>query len=124
MNLTWKQNEQTGNYEANFSAKLMSVSDRTFISSNEKGTLYRAVTIQLENGNSYQGIMYEANYQHGVAIGNSYLCKAINSGKDENVLITVSHLAAAPRATVKDFGFSLSQVKEEVKSDAGFANVK
>lgn len=124
MNLTWKQNEQTGNYEANFSAKLMSVSDKTFASNNEKGTLYRAVTIQLENGSSYQGIMYEANYQHGVTMGNSYLCRAINSGKDENVLITVSHLAAAPRATVKDFGFSLSQVKEEVKSDAGFANVK
>ena len=124
MNLTWKQNEMTGNYEANFSAKLMSVSDRTFESKNEKGTLYRAVTVQLENGNSFQGIMYESNYKHGVTIGNSYLCRAINSGKDENVLLTVSHLASAPRATTKDFGFSLANVKEEVKSDAGFSSVK
>ena len=124
MNLTWKQNETTGNYEANFSAKLMSVSDKTFASNNEKGTLYRAVTIQLENGNSFQGIMYESNYKHGVTIGNSYLCRAINSGKDENVLLTVSHLAAAPRATTKDFGFSLADVKEEIKSDAGFSSVK
>ena len=124
MNLNWKKNDLTGNYEANFSAKLMSVSDRVFQSNNEKATPYRVATVQLEDGKAVSGIMYDANYQHGVTVGNTYLCRAITSGQDDNVLVTVSHLTAAARATTKDFGFSLSKVETEVKTDAGFSNVK
>ena len=120
MNLNWIKNEKTGSYEAAFAAKLRSVSDKTF--TNVNGTEYRIASIDLPNGKTVSGIMYESNFQHGVTVGNTLACRAIYQGSGENVLITVSHLAAAERATIDDFGFELA--KEEVKSDAGFAKVQ
>lgn len=120
MNLTWTKNELTGSYEAGFSAKLRSVSDATFQNVNE--TTYRIANIELPTGKVVSGLMYESNFQHGVQVGNTYLCRAVYQGEGQNVLITVSHLAAAERATINDFGFELSEVKETAKADFHTAN--
>lgn len=120
MKLTWKKSELTGSYEANFSAKLRSISDATFQNVNK--TVYRIANIELPTGKVVSGLMYESNFQHGVQVGNSYLCKAVYEGKGDNVLITVSHLAAAERASIGDFGFELSEAKETAKADFHEAN--
>ena len=108
MNLNWTKNAETGSYEANLSAKLKSVSETVFQSKNDKKTEYRIAIVQLPNGKDVTAMMYEANYRHGVTPGTSYLCKAIyNKENGQDVLITVSHLVAGERASIKDLGFSM-----------------
>jgi hypothetical protein len=110
MKLNWKENDLTGRMEANFSAKLISVSESTFKNVNE--TEYRIAGIELENGNQVQGLMYEKNFEHGVEIGNSYSCRAIYDKENpENLLITISHLPSAKRASLEDFGLTIEDVQ-------------
>lgn len=106
MNLTWKKNEVSGNLEAAISAKLLSVSETVLTLNNEKNTEYRVCAIQLPNGKNVTAIMYEANFIYGVTPGTNYSCRVIRDTKreDNSVLITMSHLVAAERATLADFG--------------------
>lgn len=120
MNLDWNKNEESGNLEANFNATLKSVSDTIFEFDNENKTKYRIATVQLETGKNISGIMYEKNYQHGVELGNSQMCRASydETREDDSIFITVSHLVVGDRATAADLGLDLAQVKSMAKADA------
>jgi hypothetical protein len=139
---TFKRNTRTNNLEAQFSAKLISLSES--VQQNSNGTDYRVGTIEFSdvNGNTQRSsaLMYESNFAYiqdeyeknedtkqlecvnGVQ---TYLCTAINddSRDGDNVLITVSHLTGAGRATKSMFGFENAKVEapeveatEEVKA--------
>lgn len=127
MNLEWKTSDVTGNLEASFNGKLLSISDKVFNLKNEAKTEYRAVIIQIDGSKgskNVSAVMYETNYQHGVQTGITYLCKAsYNQSKtDKSVFLTVSHLAVGEKANIDDFG-AISEIKAEKTADI-FAGTK
>ena len=112
---------ERGQTEFNFMAKLVSVADNVL--GNVNGTEYRVATIEFyppntENPVQRSAIMYEKNYQHGVSAGNYYL-STMTPTTDQNgnpsVLLKVSHLTQAVRATTDDFASLLATVKPAVK---------
>jgi hypothetical protein len=118
MNLDWKKNEDYGTFEASLTTELVSISDKTFQFDNENKTEYRVCTVKLEDGQQVSAIMYESNFTHGVKEGNSYAARAIfdPSRGTEDVFLTVSHLAAAKRLTIKGLGlpaYDKTEVKEK-----------
>jgi len=133
MNLEWKKSEVTGNLEASFNGKLLSVSETVLNLNNDAKTEYRIATIQIDGSKGSKNvtaIMYESNFKHGVEKGNSYLCKAVydESRADKSVLITISHLVAGDRATIEDFGIpkveSKKVVNEFTNASHEFASAK
>ena len=101
--LNFVKSPVTGQFEAGFNAKLVSISKTILTNSN--GTQYRIAQIELPNGKEVSGRMYEANYKHGAPIGQSVLCRATkynDSTGNEMLDITVSHLTGAERATLAD----------------------
>tara|TARA_B110000503_G_C7007864_1_gene354378 strand:+ start:281 stop:634 length:354 start_codon:yes stop_codon:yes gene_type:complete len=105
-------NEVTGQVETQFEGKLISIGGK--VQENSNGKEYLVGTIQFENskGDKVQrsAIINKKNFDYGMEIGNSYLCRAVNG--EQGVLISVSHLTQAARASVSDFAF------ESVKSVA------
>lgn len=111
--MNFKINSVTGNQEAQFTGKLLSISEQVL--QNTNGTSYRVGTVQFKNaqGNTVQrtGLIYESNYVNKdtsevrMSVGNEYLCTAIVAEGQDSVLITVSHLQGAARASKDDFGF-------------------
>lgn len=112
-------NEVTGNKEASFSGKLVSVGETVLESKNENKTPYRVGTIEFEDaqGNTKQRscMIWESNYKYGMQVGNSYLCKAVIVNGDEGpgVLLYASHLTQASRASLEDFGVEATQAQPE-----------
>ena len=97
-------NDYTGQEELIFNADLVSISDSVL--ENVNGTEYRVASVRFQNPNgetvTRSAIVYEKNYQYGMSVGNSYQCTAINGS--QGVLIRMSHLEQAGRATKNDFG--------------------
>jgi hypothetical protein len=126
MKLNWKKSEAVeGRYEANLTAKLLSISNQTFKNVNE--TEYRIAVIEVE-GKSINAIMYEKNFQYGVENGKSYACRASfdSTTGSKDVLITVSHLVAGERVTIDDLGFELpvDEMAEIKAAEKEFAKVQ
>lgn len=101
----FSENKVTGSPECNFIGKLVSVAKEP--KNNGNGTPYRACSVEFKNADEKVvqrgGLIYEKNYSYGMQVGNEYLCTARIT--DQGVLITVSHLQSAARASVDDFGF-------------------
>lgn len=118
-------NEVTNNQgqtEFNFMAKLVSVADNVL--ENVNGTEYRVATIEFcppntETPVQRSAIMYEKNYQYGVSAGNYYLSTmtpTTDQNGNQSVLLKVSHLTQAARATTDDFASLLATIKPAVKA--------
>ena len=91
--------------QAQFSAKLLSISEREFSNSNDKN--YKVATIEFADVNSEiqrtSCLIYEGNYKHGMTIGQSYLATATKT--DQGPIIQLSHLqGTADRPTADMFG--------------------
>lgn len=104
--IKYVENEQTGQTEAQFSAKLLMVSEKVL--KNVNGTPYRVVGIEFEDNKGKtqkaSATMWETNYQKGVEIGKNYLATAV-AGDENRAFIKVSHLENIDnRATVDMFG--------------------
>lgn len=115
--IKYVKNEQTGQTEAQFSAKLLTVSDKIFKNVNK--TPFRVVGIEFEdNAGKVQkssATMWETNYQKGVEIGKNYLATAV-AGDDGRAFIKVSHLENIDnRATANMFGLN-AEVEESVST--------
>lgn len=110
---TFKFDSSQGTYRANFPAKLISVSSDVRELNNENRTKYRVSTIEFVNKDGVvkqaTALIYEANYAYGMTEGNTYLASATFTQEAMATkgapLLTVSHLAAAERASADDFGF-------------------
>lgn len=114
-------NKQTGETQINFTAELLSVSDKVF--TNVNGTEFRAGNISFKDvhGKTQKSscMIYEKNYAKGMEIGGLYLATASNT--DKGVIVTVSNLSAsAPKAEANMFGFATvaESVAEPVVTDA------
>lgn len=98
-------NEVTGQTETQFQGKLISIGDQVMENSN--GKEYLVGTVQFENSREEQvqrsAIINKKNFDYGMEVGNTYLCRAVNG--EQGVLISVSHLTSASRASVEDFEF-------------------
>ena len=104
----FKPNSVTGQLEANFNAKLISVGENFLTNTN--GIKYKVGTIEFTNA---QGALvqksariYEKNLSYGMPVGQSYLCtvsKYIDSAGATQYDIKCSHLQGAQRATSDDF---------------------
>lgn len=112
-------NDQQQQYDVQFPAHLVSVSDQ--ILQNVNGTEYRVGTIEFENakGNSVRrsAMIYENNYQYGMTPGETYL--ATGKQTEQGVLVTLSHLQGAARPQEDDFeGVFEDQPAEETTAKA------
>ena len=99
-------NPVNGNQEANFSAKLISMSETTLSNSNNKN--YKIATIEFKDINNetqrISAFIYEGNYKYGMTIGESYLATA--SQVNDSVIVRLSHLVSnANRPNADMFGF-------------------
>jgi hypothetical protein len=108
-------NPTTGEQQkrANFSAKLISISDKTL--TNVNGTEYRVATIEFKDAKGVSqrvsAMIYENNFKYGMTVGETYNATVtITSGNAP--LITVSHLTGSGvRATADMFGLSVAAPK-------------
>jgi phage tail sheath protein FI len=115
--MNWVKNEDNGSYEATFSGKLISISDKWF--QNANGKQYKICNIDL-NGKTITAIMHEKNFNYGVQPGVTYQAKAIyDESRGKDVLVIVSHLVVGQRATIDDFEFESPKSTEDI-----FANAK
>jgi len=103
-------NEVTGNSEMQFISKLLSISEKVLVNVNGKN--YKVATIEFVNADGElvrrSAFVYEGNYQNGMEIGTQYLttaAKTIDANGEPSVIIHVSHLTGADRATLDDFQF-------------------
>lgn len=108
-------------YEATLDSKLVSVNTEV-PQENKNGTVYYNAVIEFVNAEGEKtksrAMIYDANWKYGMNIGESYLTTVrITPGDERGPLITVSHLTGSAKATASDFGFSLSEAKEEVKAE-------
>ena len=99
-------NPVNGNQEANFSAKLISMSEATLVNSNNKN--YKIATIEFKDINNESqrttSFIYEGNYKYGMTLGESYLATA--SQVNDGVIVRLSHLVSSGnRASADMFGF-------------------
>lgn len=111
-------NPTTGQNEAQFTAKLLSVSTNKL--ANINGTEYRPASIEFVDVNGKKQtascIVYEKNFSYGMEKDSSYLATA--SQTEKGVLITLSHLSgSADRPNEGMFGFT-SVAKVEIASKA------
>ena len=104
----FKPNSVTGQLEANFNAKLISIGENFLTNTN--GVKYKISTIAFTNA---QGALvqksariYEKNLSYGMPVGQSYLCtvsKYQDASGSTQYDIKCSHLQGAQRATSEDF---------------------
>lgn len=104
----FQKNEVTGLMQANFTAKLISISNST--KTNTNGKEYRVASIKFVDANDVEqtisALMYEKNYSKGVEVNNEYLA-TVTIMPDNQPLVTVSHLQGAERATINMFGIAV-----------------
>ena len=94
---------------AQVSAELISINEKD-VYENKNGTQYRLCTIQFDNGGkkkSPTAMMYESNYQKGVAVGSTYLAE-ITLTADNDPLFICSALVQNERLSNADFGIEVS----------------
>ena len=104
----FKPNSVTGQLEANFNAKLISIGENFLTNSNK--VKYKVGMIEFTNakGELIQRIarIYEKNLSYGMPVGQSYLCtvsKYVDTAGATQYDIKCSHLQGAQRATANDF---------------------
>ena len=104
----FKPNSVTGQLEANFNAKLISVGENFLTNSNK--VKYKVGMIEFTNskGDLVQrnARIYEKNLSYGMPVGQSYLCtvsKYVDTAGATQYDIKCSHLQGAQRATSEDF---------------------
>ena len=104
----FKPNSVTGQLEANFNAKLISIGGNFLTNSN--GVKFKVGTIEFLNAKNIlvqkSARIYEKNLSYGMPVGQSYLCtvsKYIDSAGATQYDIKCSHLQGAQRATSDDF---------------------
>lgn len=110
--MNWVKNEVSGAYETTFNGKLLSVSDKTLENSN--GKQYKVASVGVGD-KVFTGIIHQKSFDHGMTTGVSYQCKGIyDESRGKDVLIVVSHLVVGQRATIDDFEFEATEVKENI----------
>ena len=104
----FKPNSVTGQLEANFNAKLISIGENFL--TNINNVKYKVGTIEFTNAQNKvvqkSARIYEKNLSYGMPVGQSYLCtvsKYIDSAGATQFDIKCSHLQGAQRATSEDF---------------------
>ena len=104
----FKPNSVTGQLEANFNAKLISIGENFL--TNINGVKYKVGMVEFTNvkGELIQrsARIYEKNLSYGMTVGQSYLCtvsKYIDSAGATQYDVKCSHLQGAQRATSDDF---------------------
>ena len=104
----FKPNSVTGQLEANFNAKLISIGENFL--SNTNGVKYKVGTIEFTNAKNQvvqkSARIYEKNLSYGMSVGQSYLCtvsKYTDNAGATQYDIKCSHLQGAQRATSDDF---------------------
>ena len=104
----FKPNSVTGQLEANFNAKLISIGENFLTNTN--GVKYKVGMIEFTNskGDLVQrnARIYEKNLSYGMPVGQSYLCtvsKYVDNAGATQYDIKCSHLQGAQRATSDDF---------------------
>ena len=115
LNFEKKVYEGTVTYEAQTSAKLISISPTELENSN--GTKYRLAQVEMENAKgeviTRNAMIYDANYNHPEAewkAGQSYLTTVTITEGRKDALVKLSHLTQAVRATADDFGLNISSL--------------
>ena len=110
-------NEETGEKQFLFNAKLLKIGEKTLENSNGKN--YKIVTLKfnLPTGEEVErsAMIYQANYDYGIEVGKSYLCSLTFDG-DASPQISMSHLNNVSRVTKDDFS-GLFQVQEQLIED-------
>ena len=104
----FKPNSVTGQLEANFNAKLISIGENFLTNTN--GVKYKVGTIEFTNAKGAlvqkSARIFEKNLSYGMPIGQSYLCtvsKYQDASGSTQYDIKCSHLQGAQRATSEDF---------------------
>lgn len=92
---------------ADFSAELVSIAKEPLMNVNKVG--YYPATIKFLNEKdetvTRTGLVYEANFNHGMNVGSTYLSKVVKQ-QGKLPLIIVSHLDRAGTSSDADFGLS------------------
>ena len=104
----FKPNSETGQLEANFNAKLISIGENFL--TNINNVKYKVGVIAFTNAQNKvvqkSARIYEKNLSYGMPVGQSYLCtvsRYIDSAGATQYDIKCSHLQGAQRATSDDF---------------------
>ena len=104
----FKPNSVTGQLEANFNAKLISIGENFLTNSN--GIKYKVGVIEFKNAQNVliqrSARIYEKNLAYGMPVGQSYLCtvsKYLDNSGTTQYDIKCSHLQGAQRASSGDF---------------------
>ena len=107
-------NEETGETQFLFNAKLLKIGEKTLKNANSKE--YKIVTLgfNLPSGEDVKrsAMCYASNYNNGVEEGNDYLCN-LSFDEQGEPHINMSHLTNADRASRDDFS-GLFQVQEQL----------
>ena len=107
-------NEETGETQFLFNAKLLKIGEKTLENTNGKN--YKIVTLKFNlpsgEGVERSAMCYASNYNNGIEEGNDYLCN-LNFDEEGNPHINMSHLTNADRASRDDFS-GLFQVQEQL----------
>ncbi|MEP3836400.1 MAG: hypothetical protein ABJM36_02080 [Algibacter sp.] len=110
-------NEETGNRQFLFNAKLLKIGEKTLENSN--GKEYKIVTLKfnLPTGEEVErsAMCYASNYNYGIEEGRDYLCN-LSFTEEGNPQINMSHLTNAERASTDDFA-GLIQVQNQLIED-------
>ena len=104
----FKPNSETGQLEANFNAKLISIGENFL--TNINNVKYKVGVIEFTNAQNKvvqkSARIYEKNLSYGMPVGQSYLCtvsKYQDASGSTQYDIKCSHLQGAQRATSEDF---------------------
>ena len=104
----FKPNSVTGQLEANFNAKLVSIGENFLTNTN--GVKFKVGTIEFTNAKGTlvqkSARIYEKNLSYGMPVGQSYMCtvsKYQDASGSTQYDIKCSHLQGAQRATSEDF---------------------
>ncbi len=107
-------NEETGEKQFLFNAKLIKIGEKTLENTNGKN--YKIVTLKfnLPSGEEVKrsAMCYASNYNNGIEEGNDYLCN-LSFDEQGEPHINMSHLTNADRASRDDFS-GLFQVQEQL----------
>ena len=104
----FKPNSVTGQLEANFNAKLVSIGENFL--TNINNVKYKVGMVEFTNAKGEliqrSARIYEKNLSYGMSVGQSYLCtvsKYQDASGATQFDIKCSHLQGAQRATSEDF---------------------
>jgi len=118
---SYQRPDGTTGFRGNTPAKLVGqLSEQVF--ENKNGTKYRLATVEI-NGKRFTAMVYEGNYSHPEADfqdGGTFSATVDavigEDGKPSgDLLISLSHLAQAGRATIKDLGV-VFETSDEMQS--------